>query len=195
MADEWALQVRERNKRWATLEPGLHEPDELIVVNSFGPPRPALPQAPSPPLLGEALTLRRDVDILYDTTTSVRRRWLYDSFRRGGTLEGRSCRSRRVHSGFRRATRLETMTRRERARAVLSALGNSEQDWDARVLRTRRVKTTLSRIHEGDAADLIYHGYVLAMANLHVLLEHPLVPLPPEQRFAELVASGQGVRA
>lgn len=54
---------------------------------------------------------------------------------------------------------------------------------------------TLSCIYESDAADLIYRAYVLAMANLHVLLAHPLLPLPPEPRFVELVRSGHGGQA
>lgn len=195
MADEWALQVRERNKRWAALEPGLHEPDELIVVNCSAPLDLRSLKRLRLPLLGEALTLRRDVDILYDTTTSVRRRWLFDSFRHGETLKGAIVQI--SQSPFRIPTSYATGDddQAQRARAVLAALGNSEQDWDARVLRTRRVKTTLSRIHESDAADLIYHGYVLAMANLHVLLAHPLLPLPPEPRFAEFVRSGHGGQA
>jgi hypothetical protein len=193
MADEWALQVRERNKRWAALEPGLHEPDELIVVNSSAPLDLRSLKRLRLPLLGEALTLRRDVDILYDTTTSVRRRWLYDSFRRGETLNGAIVQI--SQSPFRIPKSYATGDDEQagRARAVLAALGNSEHDWDARVLRTRRVKTTLSRIHERDAADLIFHGYVLAMANLHVLLAHPLLSLPEEPRFAELVGAGEGV--
>ena len=75
----------------------------------------------------------------------------------------------------------------ERARAMLDALGDSGAAWDARVERTRTVKTTLNRLGVRDAADLVHHGYVLAMANLHVLLDYPLLPLPSAARFAELV--------
>ncbi|MDQ3379529.1 MAG: hypothetical protein M3546_04295 [Actinomycetota bacterium] len=160
MADEWALQVRERNKRWAALEPGLHEPNELIVVNCSASLDLRSLKRLRLPLLGEELTLRRAIDILFDTTTSVRRRWLFDSFRRGEPLKGAIVQI--SQSPFRIPTSYATGDddQAQRARAVLVALGNSEQDWHARVLRTRRVKTTLSRIHESDAADLIYHAYV-----------------------------------
>jgi hypothetical protein len=189
MADEWALGVKDRNRRWAALEPGFQEPDELIVVNSSGPMDLRSLKRLRLPLLGEALTLRRDVDVLYDTTTSVRRRWLYDIFRRGETLKGAIVQI--SQSPFHTAEQYAPGTDQaaERARAVLAALGDSKAEWEARVERTRRVKTTLSRITASDATDLVYHGYVLAMANLHVLLAHPLVPVPPHARFAELVQS------
>ena len=39
----------------------------------------------------------------------------------------------------------------------------------------------------------MYHGYVLAMANLHVLLAYPLLSVPSEAHFAELVGPEQGL--
>lgn len=187
MADEWGLGVAERNRRWAALEPGLAEPDELVVVNSSGPldfrPLGRLRL----PLLGEALTLKRDIDLLYDTTTSVRRRWLFDTFVAGRTLKGAIVQI--SQSPFRVPKRFLASGGEEaaRAQAVLAALGGTEDEWDERVNRTRRVKTTLSRIPAPLAADLLYHGYMLAMANLHVVLGHPLVQAPPASWFAELV--------
>ncbi|MDH4346789.1 MAG: hypothetical protein OEW31_10685, partial [Thermoleophilia bacterium] len=187
MADEWALGVGERNARWAALAPALREPDELVVVNSSAP----LDLRPLGklrlPIVGEALTLKRDIDILYDTTTSTRRRWLVDTFRSGGHLRGAIVQI--SQSPFRVPTSFAAGddAQAQRARAMLDALGDSEAAWDERVQRTRTVKTTLNRLGARDAADLVHHGYVLAMANLHVLLDHPLLPLPSAARFAELV--------
>jgi Patatin-like phospholipase len=193
MADEWGLGVKDRNERWAELEPGLNELDELVVVNSSGPMDFRSLARLRLPLLGEALTLRRDVDVLYDTTTSVRRRWLYDTFRGGKTLKGAIVQV--SQSPFHTAQQFAGGDDQaaERARAVLAVLGDSEAEWKARVERTRGVKTTLSRIKASDATDLVYHGYVLAMANLHVLLAHPLVPVPPLRRFSELVSGEREV--
>ena len=187
MADEWALGVGERNARWAALAPALREPDELVVVNSSAP----LDLRPLGklrlPIVGEALTLKRDIDILYDTTTSTRRRWLVDTFRSGGHLRGAIVQI--SQSPFRVPTSFAAGddAQAQRARAMLDALGDSEAAWDERVQRTRTVKTTLNRLGARDAADLVHHGYVLAMANLHVLLDYPLLPLPSAARFAELV--------
>ena len=188
MADEWALGVADRNKRWAALAPGLNEPDELIVVNSSGP----LDLRPLGrlrlPLLGEALTLKRDIDLLYDTTTSVRRRWLHDTFIAGSSLKGEIIQISQSPFHVAQSFAPHGGAGAERARAVLTALAGTEDDWNERVKRTRSVKTTLSRIPAVLAADLVHHGYMLAMANLHVVLGYPLLPLPPESWYADFVA-------
>ena len=189
MADEWGLGVADRNQRWAKHAPGLNEPAELVVVNSSG----ALDYRPLGklrlPLLGEALTLKRDIDLLYDTTTSVRRRWLFDTFVSGRTLRGAIVQI--SQSPFRVAQRYASSGGEEgpRAQAVLALLAGSEDEWQGRVDRTRRVKTTLSRIPAPLAADLVHHGYVLAMCNLHVVLGYELREPPPPEWFAELVGS------
>ena len=48
------------------------------------------------------------------------------------------------------------------------------------------MKTTLSRLGGDVAANLLYHGYVLAMANLHVILGLPLIKVPSIDRFRKL---------
>jgi hypothetical protein len=187
MADEWGLRVAGRNQRWAAFEPGLAEPEELVVVNSSGP----LDYRPLTrlrlPLLGEALTLKRDIDLLYDTTTSVRRRWLYDTFVAGNTLKGAIVQISQSPFHVPESFAASSDEKGVRALAVLAALAGTEDEWEDRVKRTRGVKTTLSRIAAPLAADLVHHGYVLAMANLHVLLDHPLVQPPPASWFADLV--------
>jgi hypothetical protein len=37
------------------------------------------------------------------------------------------------------------------------------------------------------SARLLHHAYVLAMANLHVTFDYPLLPVPDRQRFVHLV--------
>jgi hypothetical protein len=49
------------------------------------------------------------------------------------------------------------------------------------------VKTHLSRMRVAEAAGLLRHGYALAMANLHVLLDYPLIKLPSREWFEALV--------
>src|SRR5262245_8972779 len=79
MADEWALGVRARNERWPD-HAAFAEPTELVVVNASAAMGWNALRSLSLPLVGEALTVKRDVDVLYDTTTSTRRRWLVDRF-------------------------------------------------------------------------------------------------------------------
>jgi predicted acylesterase/phospholipase RssA len=189
MADEWALGVAERNRRWAALQPGFNEPDELVVVNSSAPLDLNRLGRFRVPVLGEVLTLKRDINLLYDTTTSVRRRWLFDTFVAGQALRGMIIQI--SQSPFRVPQRFADGggDAGARAREVLALLAGTEDEWQKRVDRTQRVKTTLSRIPAPLAADLVHHGYVLAMANLHTVLAYPLLPLPAASAFDELVGS------
>jgi hypothetical protein len=193
MADEWALGVRERNTRWAGLA-SFSEPDELVVVNASGAMGWKSMRRLSLPLLGELLTLKRDIDILYDVSTSTRRRWLVDRFDAG--VEGMSGALVHIAQSPFRVPRLivERLPagdeRVGRAQAVLAKLGDSEPRWRAVVGITRRVQTTLSKVGEERAARLVEHGYVLALANLHVHLGYPLLDVPPPERFDALVGAG-----
>ena len=73
---------------------------------------------------------------------------------------------------------------------MLDLLGrDSREQWKQIARSNARVKTTLSRLGTDVAASLLYHGYVLAMANLHVILDYPLLPVPyngPFQRYGAL---------
>jgi len=192
LGDEWALGVERRSLRWASLNPSFRKPDELIVVNSSGPMDWRSMSVLRLPLFGEALTLKRDIDILYDTTTSTRRRWLFDTFRsepgilRGGIVQI-------TQSPFRIADAYaqgrEDDDARRRAIDVLAALGDTKDEWAEVAASNLAVKTTLSKLGPDVSARLVRHGYTLAMANLHVLLGYPLVPIPPAERFDELGGS------
>jgi predicted acylesterase/phospholipase RssA len=193
MGDEWAQEVATRNKRWENLNPDLNEPDELVVVNasaamSWNPLRRL-----RLPILGELLTLKRDIDVLYDTTTSTRRRWLFDTFGEDGALRGAIVQISQSPFGVPRAfaDRPEDDDFRRRARAVLETLGDSEQEWSEVAQANRSVKTTLSKLGEQKAARLVRHGYVLAMANLHVVLDYPLLAVPAAERFSQLAKKQQ----
>jgi hypothetical protein len=189
MADEWALRVAERNRRWAKLQPILTEPDELVVVNASGPMDFRPLGRLRLPLLGEVLTLKRDVDLLYDTTTSVRRRWLFDTFVASRPLRGAIVQINQSPFHVPQTYADGSGDEAGRAHAVLALLGETEDEWKGRVDRTRRVKTTLSRIPAPLAADLVHHGYVLAMVNLHVILDQPPLEPPPASWFADLVGA------
>jgi predicted acylesterase/phospholipase RssA len=188
MADQWLLGERDRL-------------DELIVVNASA----GLSVRPVGrfrlPLPGEVLTLRRDIDVLYDNGTSLRRQWLVQGF---NTAEraGRAGRGALVHipqSPFdipsdvvrRNEQGGSRPDRPARARGVLAALAAEDQArWEQIALADASIKTSLSRVGPERAAQLLRHGYLLAMANLHVLLNYPLVGVPPPAWFAGLVQPG-----
>jgi predicted acylesterase/phospholipase RssA len=193
MADQWGQGVARRNERWAGLEPALREPAELIVVNCSAPMRFGPVGKLRLPLVGEALTFLRDVNVLYDNTTTPRRRLLHalftSSMRRGKGLRGAVVQVSQspfdTPASFARTSSGDPPALR--ARAVLAALGDTEREWQGITEANSGVKTTLSRIPADTAERLLRHGYVLAMANLHVLLEYPLLEIPPVDRFADYV--------
>jgi predicted acylesterase/phospholipase RssA len=190
MADQWGEGVAGRNDRWVSLAPGLRAPDELIVVNSSAPMRFGRVGQLRLPLVGEALTLLRDINVLYDNTTTPRRRLLYQTFvaatRSGQGLRGAVLQISQspfdIPSSFARPGADDAPA--QRARRVLEELGATETDWKQITDDNSAVKTTLSRIPSPAAERLVRHGYVLAMANLHVVLDYPLLPVPPTSRFA-----------
>ncbi len=196
LGDEWGQNVAERNRRWASLDPGLHEPDQLVIVNCSAAYDWHSTAKLRLPLLGEALTLKRDVDILYDVSTAVRRRWLYDLFTAAGTRRPGAI-VQIAQSPFHVAESFAPGhdDGAARARAVVAALGDSKDEWAALVQQSRSVKTTLSRIPEPKASGLLRHAYVLAMCNLHVLLDYPLLPMPDASKFTTLVQGTPGGNA
>ena len=189
LGDEWALGVERRNSRWASLDPSFRQPDELVVVNASGPMGWRSMGALRLPLIGEALTLKRDIDILYDTTTSTRRRWLFDTFgSEQGSLRGGIVQITQspflVADAY--AQGREDDDAKRRALDVLETLGDTKDEWADVAASNRAVKTTLSKLGPDVSVRLVRHGYVLAMANLHVLLAYPLLPIPATTRFDEL---------
>src|SRR5207237_7786998 len=77
--------------------------------------------------------------------------------------------------------------RQARAQAVLDKLKNeSEQSWQQIAKEDGTTATTLSALGVDRSAQLIYHGYVVAMMNSHIVLGYPLLSLPARQRFVAL---------
>ena len=195
MADQWGADVADRKDRWNPEAKGLHEPEELVVVNASGGMGWGSVASLRIPLVGEILGMLRDKDVLYDNTTSLRRKGLVGRFDRA-ELQGQGLRGALVHipqSPFEVPRRFETSTqwpaRQARAQAALAWLaGEDEQGWKDQVKASRGVKTSLTKLGTARSAGLLRHAYLLAMANLHVILGYPLVPVPPMQRFVDLVS-------
>ena len=194
MAEQWPIGVAYRKRRWPSRSESFQEADALVVVNASGPLRWDAIRRFHVPVIGEIFALHRVLRILYDKTTTTRRISLVDRFDRAAEeqqgLEGALIMINR--SPFWTADYFVRQgnnwpKRALRARRVLAALGDDcREQWEELARSNTNVKTTLSRLGGDVAANLLYHGYVLAMANLHVILGLPLIEVPSIDRFKKL---------
>lgn len=196
MAEQWPIGVRNRKSRWPTQSDALQEPDALVVVNASGPMRWEAVRRLRIPAIGEVFALLRVIGVLYDKTTSTRRSTLVSRFdraaRHGRGLEGALVMINRSPYFTAKYFSKQTETwpeRAKRAARVLEVLGDKNRErWEHLAKENSRVKTTLSRLGGEVAARLLCHGYVSAMANLHVILGFPLLTVPSVDRFRQMVA-------
>jgi predicted acylesterase/phospholipase RssA len=193
MADQWALGMKNRRKRFPGHADRLTDMDELIVVNASG----GLGWGPvwkvRIPLAGEFLALLRDKTVLYDNGNSVRRELLVARFERAD-LTGQGFHGALVHipqSPLRVASAYRSSNDPEvagRAAAVLALLGANTSRWEALAKKANGVHTSLTKLGTAASADLLEHAYVLAMCNLHVILGYKLLPLPERARLEALAS-------
>ena len=194
MGDQWAQGIGARKRRWGALAAALHEPDELIVVNASGGLGFGSVAGLRIPWIGELLTLLRDKSVLYDDGTSVRREALIARFQlaelRHSGLRGTLVHIPQTPYVVPKAFEHDTTdpARAARARAVLAALGDHEDEWKATADANSKVGTILWNIGTEASARLLRHAYVLAMVNLHVILDYPLLPMPDPERFEALIS-------
>lgn len=186
MADQWPSGVEKRSSTKTDLK--LNVPDILVIVNSSA----GLTWSPvnrlKVPLLGEFLALVRVISVMFDNSASLRMQALVRQFMdpqglRGAlvNIEQSPC---KIPKAFARGSSPEA----ERARTVMRLLGDKESDWDEITASNIVVKTTLSKLGSDVSARLMYHGYTLAMANLHVLLDFPLLDFPVLEKFKRLAS-------
>ena len=195
MAEQWPIGVRSRKRRWPTHSDELQEPNTLVVVDASGPMRWARVRRLRIPAIGEVFALLRVIRVLYDKTTSTRRISLVDRFDReardGRGLEGALVminRSPYWTAGYFSELTESWPQRAKRAARVLEVLGDKNREtWEHLAKENRSVTTTLSRLGPDVATNLLYHGYVSAMANLHVILAFPLLTVPSIDRFRQMV--------
>ena len=184
MATEWPLRLAARRKEGRLPDPAPHDVDEVIVVNSSAAQGVRSRRSVDIPVIGELTELLAVKDVLYDQSTAVRRRLLDLRFRTaaaqddgivGTTVQIDRSPTELAHQFGRGGDELA-----QRARAAIAHLAElSDDEWHAEAHASRSVKTALSKIPADRAARLLRHAYALTMANAHVLLDYPLLPLPP----------------
>jgi len=197
LADQWPIEVRSRKRRWPNYSDALKVPHQLVVVDASGPMRWASIRRLRIPLIGEIFALLRIIKVLYDKTTTTRRKSLFNQFDRGSQdskgLEGAFIminRSPYWTASYFAETNDEWPERSERAAHILRILGDKNRDqWDLITEQNRRIKTTFWRLGVDVSANLLIHGYVSAMANLYVILGFPLHELPSIDRFKRMVTN------
>jgi len=203
MADQWFLGMKGRRKRFLETEtaghwephpkaeqrePFLQPVDEIIVVNaSAGLGWEKVPFWLRLPFVGEVLALIRDSSVLYDNGNSVRRELLFDAFK-SGRLRGAMVHIARdpFHTPESYAHGKDELA--ERANEVLALLEPERTRLKQVASRSVAAKTTLSRMGTDLAADIVEHGYLLALANLHTLLGYGCDRVPDREDFVALVS-------
>jgi predicted acylesterase/phospholipase RssA len=188
MAEQWAAGLDRRLRANPTLPVAAPVLDALIVANaSAGLAWQAL--RPSRLVLGgELAALKRVQSVQYDVSTSHRRQQLvqrWDAAARAGMgLQGalvHIAQSPYEVADVFAAADAAWPARAERARKVIALLGDTDAgraEWVAHARRSRLVPTVLRRLGPDTTAHLLWHAYVLAACNLHILLDD--FPLPAQ---------------
>jgi hypothetical protein len=183
MADQWPSRVDRR----AALKPELNlkVPSELVVVNSSAGLAWSWVRKLRIPFFGEVLAFMRDVNIMYDNSASLRMKGLVARFQAEVGPKGSLVNIEQSPFKIPRAFDTGDSPEAQRARAVMGKLGNADE-WAQIAKENAAVATTLSKLGSEVAGRLMRHGYATAMANLHVILDYPLLDLPDEAQFEAL---------
>jgi len=205
MADQWQFGLRERRDRnGSAIGKIAQDCEELIVVNACNNMQWSSVASLWIPLLGEFFSLLRTINVLFDNTTTIRRRFLLDKFSRQSDFRGVLITLEqspfRIPLGFESCDESATDLRKEqamRAKNILKDLNDSTSDphteaaWKALVEHNQTFPTTLRALGVRRSAQLILQAYVTAMANLHVILGYPKVHIPKLTDIEAYLASGK----
>jgi predicted acylesterase/phospholipase RssA len=199
MADQWLDGLASRIRGNPGLQVKTAAVDEVIVVNSSAGPPWTTAGASWLPIRSELTTLLRVKDVQYAISTSTRRHNLVTGWDAAattgqgtvGTLVSIAQSPFEVPDAFLHAGS-RWPQRAERACEALAWLGDTEQGraaWAATAAASRAVPTVLRKLGPDQTARLLWHAYVLAACNLHVLLDGFPLPsaLPSEEEFHVLV--------
>ena len=208
MGEQWAQRFASRMKGNAELAAVAGPaPDNLLVVNASA--REGWSAAAAlmrVPLLGELLTLLREKSILYQVGTTNRRAGLvnqFDTVRLAQALPAGPQRDTLLRSAglngalthiastprWTSTVKLPSPAEQAACDEVAAKLASFEDpSWIDRAHDlSAKVPTTLAKVGKENATALLWLGYVLTMANLHVFFGAPLYDLPSTQRFESLM--------
>jgi Patatin-like phospholipase len=197
MADQWAVGLAARVRDNPALEVMTPDLNELIVANASAGPAWTEVNGSWLPVRNELAALLRVKDVQYAVSTSTRRHDLV-TFWDAAARAGRGVTGALVHiaqSPFEVPDAFAQGSgwpdRAVRAREAIAWLGDTEGNramWAEVAKQSRNTPTVLRKLGPDDTARLLWHAYVLAACNLHVLLpDFGLPELPGEDQFRGLI--------
>ena len=186
MADQWEQGYRERAVRQGSPLAEGDAAELLVVVNAGKSVGWTAWRAGR--LLSDLPGLTRTIDVLYDVSTSHRRKRFVSSADITGS--GSGGRGSLIHITTsplavigRFAVRGDAGQKERAAAARTIALTLADEDgWDAAAEANAAVKTTLGRLAVDDVARLVWHAYVLTWISLWVV--HDVAPPPDAARLS-----------
>jgi hypothetical protein len=187
MAEQWIVGARSRAERDGV--PQYQQSDTLLLVNASSPIEWLPTSKMALPLIGEVISFLRVIDVLYDNTTAQRRQALVDRFKTKMGMQGTLVTIDQTPLTVARGVLKDGPDERTatRANAVLARFEPAEANWNAVRETSRNVRTTLRAIGNDNSANLLYHAYAVANANLHVIMGYPLLDTPDQAIFEQLL--------
>jgi hypothetical protein len=181
---QWIVGLQERKERSPEIKKVALDADIIILVNSTaGIKNTPMSWFDKIPLLGEGTMFYRIVCSLFDQTTTTRRKTLFTDFK-NDLIAGKGTRGIMVMleqtpfqmlDGMKNTTEPELEKQRERAISVLDKLPKDyRKEWDAIKETSLNTGTTFRVINQLTAENLIYHAFIVAMINAHVILGFPM---------------------
>jgi predicted acylesterase/phospholipase RssA len=184
MGEQWIVGLPERKKRSPEIKKLAMDADVVILVNSTaGIEYTPVSWFNQIPLLGECTMFYRIICALFDQTTTARRKNLFTDFK-NALVTGKGMQGIMVMleetpfsmlDWMNNTTESELEKSRSRAVAVLDKLPEGyRKDWDTIKEISLRTSTTFRIINQSTAENLIYHAFIVAMINAHVILGYPM---------------------
>ena len=184
MGEQWLVNDDRKDRKDGA--PVVREPQEVIIVNSSANERHSSLATLSLPFVGELFGLVRIINTLFENTTTTRRQYLFSRFQKNHPA---GCFVTIDQKPYSVAEKLKADPQYQpRAAAVRTALANqSDEFWDKLADRTSHAPTTFRGMGVDCATDLLWHGYLNAMCNSHVVLGYPLLAVPTREQIRQYV--------